>query len=103
MFERMAVGGVGVLPEAAVAAARNGSDVVRRGLEQSMQMEAVGVAFPSPEEHAAPKDVTTQPGWMQGAAGIASFLLQVHARAHDGRGARPQWPDEPVWGSVTAA
>ena len=54
------------------------------------------LAFPSPEEHAAPLDTRWQAGWMQGAAGIASFLLDARAAAlgtHDG--ARQRWPDEP--------
>ena len=64
------------------------------------------VAFPSPEEHLAPLVTTTQAGWMQGAAGMASFLLDYRASmsgngtAHNGThprgpGARVSWPDEP--------
>ena len=38
----------------------------------------------------------TQAGWMQGSAGVASFLLHLHAVNGGLRGgARVPWPDEP--------
>jgi len=55
-----------------------------------------GITFPSAEEHGAPTDARWQAGWMQGAAGIASFLLHVRAVAVGScAGAREPWPDEP--------
>ena len=58
---------------------------------------ASGLAFPSAEEHAAPANTTWQTGWMQGAAGVAAFLLHLDAVESHGRGNRPLWPDEPLW------
>lgn len=54
----------------------------------------VGVAWSNLEHTAAEPDLPPEPGWMQGAAGIASYLLR-HARVHrDGRdAARVPWPD----------
>ena len=55
------------------------------------------LAFPSPEEHAAPNNTTWQAGWMQGAAGMAAFLLHLYSieAGTAGAGGRPLWPDEP--------
>ena len=52
--------------------------------------------FASPEEHAAPLNTRWQAGWMQGSAGMASFLLHVRAvTANTSVGARIPLPDEP--------
>ena len=49
-----------------------------------------------PEESLVPLDTRWQAGWMQGAAGIASFLLHLNAVNGGLRsGARVPWPDEP--------
>ncbi len=57
---------------------------------------ARGRAVPSPEEHADPLVMTWQSGWMQGAAGVGSFLLHAHAVATgQSAGRRAPWPDEP--------
>ena len=58
--------------------------------------DGLGLATPSPEEHAVPLDTRWQAGWMQGAAGVGSFLLHAHAVASGGaEGRRVPWPDEP--------
>eukprot|EP00729_Bicosta_minor_P016816 gene16816-25097_t len=55
-----------------------------------------GITFPNPEEHMAPSDTRWQVGWMQGTAGVASFLLHAHAVSTGNMsGTRKQWPDEP--------
>jgi hypothetical protein len=55
--------------------------------------------WPSPEEHGDPTELTTQAGWMQGAAGVAASLLHFDAVAANRSGApsgsRVIWPDEP--------
>jgi hypothetical protein len=51
--------------------------------------------FPSPEEHGTPSVLTSQVGWMQGAAGIAGALLHYDAHQFGGGGGRAHWPDEP--------
>ena len=58
-----------------------------------------GLAMPSPEEHANPLDTRWQAGWMQGAAGVGSFLLDAAAVAsgHGAKGRRVPWPDEADW------
>lgn len=62
-----------------------------------------GMAMPSPEEHAAPLDTRWQAGFMQGAAGVGSFLLHAHAVASGSTaGRRVPWPDEP-WGGTPVA
>ena len=61
-----------------------------------MNTAARGRAVPSPEEHADPLVMTWQSGWMQGAAGVGSFLLHAHAVATgQSAGRRAPWPDEP--------
>lgn len=58
--------------------------------------DGLGLAIPSPEEHDAPLDTRWQAGWMQGAAGVASFLLHAQAvREGNQTGRRVPWPDEP--------
>ena len=55
-----------------------------------------GRAVPSPEEHADPLATTWQSGWMQGAAGVGSFLLHANAvMTGQAAGLRVPWPDEP--------
>ena len=56
-----------------------------------------GTCFPSPEEHGTPSVLTTQVGWMQGAAGIAASLVHYDAVAvaKSTAGTRFSWPDEP--------
>eukprot|EP00928_Gymnodinium_smaydae_P076544 TRINITY_DN59574_c0_g1_i1.p1 TRINITY_DN59574_c0_g1~~TRINITY_DN59574_c0_g1_i1.p1 ORF type:complete len:205 (+),score=19.17 TRINITY_DN59574_c0_g1_i1:440-1054(+) len=52
--------------------------------------------LPTAEEHANPSDTRWQAGWMQGASGIASFLLHMHAvETKTPKGERLLWPDEP--------
>ena len=56
-----------------------------------------GTCFRSPEEHGTPSVLTTQVGWMQGAAGIAASLVHYDAVAvaKSTAGTRFNWPDEP--------
>ena len=77
----------------ALASARAfGSAVVARAADAGDG----ALAFPSPEESLVPLDTRWQAGWMQGAAGIASFLLHLNAVNGGLRsGARVPWPDEP--------
>lgn len=81
-------------------AAKRSALLAARRIADAIAAEAApapkGFAFPSPEEHAAPNDRRWQAGWMQGAAGVGSFLLQLHAvESGSCRGARLPWPDEP--------
>ena len=49
-----------------------------------------------------PSETRWQAGWMQGTAGIASFLLHAHAvSTGNASGSRRQWPDEP-WHDTAA-
>jgi len=55
-----------------------------------------GLTFPSPEEHSQPLNTTWQAGWMQGSAGIASYLLHLDSSMNKRNGGmRIFWPDEP--------
>lgn len=70
------------------------SDELAANLVSFAIPQDVGVAW-SNVEHTSPEpDLPPDPGWLQGAAGIASYLLR-HARVHrEGRYAtRVPWPD----------
>jgi len=86
----------GVIRAAAMTAAEDiGAAIVAHAVEFDG-----GIAFPSPEEHALPFEKRWQAGWMQGAAGMASFLLHLDAvKRGSCAGARQPWPDEP-WSCV---
>ena len=78
---------------AALAAARAFGGAV---LARAADAGSGALAFPSPEESLEPLDTRWQAGWMQGAAGVASFLLHLNAVNGGLRGgARVPWPDEP--------
>jgi len=82
------------------AALRIAYHVAARGVDAPP--DGLGMATPSPEEHAAPLETRWQAGWMQGASGIGSFLLHAHAAASSSAaGRRVPWPDEPWHRSVS--
>ena len=97
---------------ALVAAKGFGAAIMERAVPTDRAVGGVGVntagglAFPSPEESKAPRDKRWQAGWMQGAAGVAAFLLHLNAvevgGGQSGGGARVPWPDEP-WGMYGGA
>merc|ERR1712218_254390 len=84
------------LPAEFKAQAQNSARQIAKAIVSHAQQERGSFVLPSAEEHAKPFDTRWQSGWMQGAAGIASFLLHIHAvdvGAHTGM--RQFWPDEP--------
>ena len=60
------------------------------------RLDALASACRAEMEIAAPDDTREQSGWMQGAAGVGSFLLHAHAVKTSGPGGRVRWPDEPL-------
>jgi lantibiotic modifying enzyme len=64
-------------------------DLLTRGVE-----DAYGLRFPHAEHRAKPQLVAAQTGFMQGAAGIGYWLLQLFAFAAN-RAPPPTLPDSP--------
>ena len=92
------------LPLALAVKARARCAALRIAALVAAHVTAAG-AVPNAEEHAAPLDTRWQAGFMQGAAGVGSFLLDAHAAAAAAasgpagtgavKGRRIMWPDEP--------
>eukprot|EP00931_Biecheleriopsis_adriatica_P051339 TRINITY_DN29765_c0_g1_i1.p1 TRINITY_DN29765_c0_g1~~TRINITY_DN29765_c0_g1_i1.p1 ORF type:complete len:504 (-),score=62.96 TRINITY_DN29765_c0_g1_i1:105-1616(-) len=79
--------------------AQNSARRIAEAIASHAKQEEAGYVLPSAEEHAKPFDVRSQAGWMQGASGVASFLLHMHAvDTGDHTGVRKLWPDEPWHG-----
>ena len=57
--------------------------------------DAEGVRWSHTEHRASPPDLPPAVGWMQGAAGIAGWLLRLVRVRHDPAAARLPWPDLP--------
>jgi lantibiotic modifying enzyme len=66
------------------------ADVLGRGID-----DTAGVRWSHTEHRAIPPELPPSVGWMQGAAGIAGWLLRL-GRVQRDRGARRlRWPDQP--------
>lgn len=61
--------------------------------------DAAGVRWSHTEYRASPPDLPPMFGWMQGAAGIAGWLLRLVSVQRDAGAERLPWPDRPPLGS----
>ena len=94
----VAASDVPIDPHLKTAAKRVGVELARRLAASAVPAapQGKGRAVPSAEEHAKPLETRWQAGWMQGAAGVGSFLLHAHAvDTGHAAGRRKPWPDEP--------
>ncbi len=73
------------------ASARAASEVLERCIA-----DEAGVRWSHTEHGVSPPELEPAVGWMQGAAGIASWLLRLARVERDGASARRiSWPDRP--------
>ena len=72
------------------------ADVLAADLLRRAIADGAGVRWSHTEHRVSPPDLEPVVGWMQGAAGIAGFLLRLDRLHRDGPGApRLPWPDRP--------
>jgi lantibiotic modifying enzyme len=70
-------------------------DVLARDVLDRAMLDDAGVRWSHTEHRRQPSDLPPTTGWMQGAAGIAAWLLRL-TRVHDDAAApRMAWPDRP--------
>jgi lantibiotic modifying enzyme len=71
------------------------ADVLAGDVLDRTLRDRAGARWSHTEHKKVPPDLPPTPGWMQGAAGIAAWLLRL-TRVHEDAGARRiRWPDRP--------
>ncbi len=72
------------------------ADAMRRGQRVAISGGLAGIKWTHAEHRVRPEHVLAQTGYMQGAAGIGMFLLDLHF-GESGEQATMRFPDEPEW------